>query len=150
MAAPYLTKVFHKSPHDLLKKVLQIQLGIFISLLAVSTLVKFFGDAVLVYIYNSDYENSAEILAYLLIGASFMYCQSFSSIALTIIRALNPQLFVTSIAASASLLFCATLIPLYGLKGASAAFTISSMIICLGTNFVLLRRIKKLPQIAHL
>ncbi|MFK8137261.1 MAG: hypothetical protein AB8E15_02775 [Bdellovibrionales bacterium] len=139
-AAPYLTRIHHKSPPELYLKVIKLQFFVLMFMLVAAVIAYQVADPFLLLIYTSEYHGLGLELAILAVAGGFMYCQSFSTLGLTIKRLLNPQPIITSVSTVAGLVSALYLIPKYGILGASLSFLISSFLIFTLSNIILFKK----------
>ena len=104
------------------------------------------GRPILRVLFESDYADSADVLAWVMTAAAISYAGSFLGYGLTAARRFKVQApiigVVTVVTAAASIV----LIPRHGLIGAAWAMALGSVVQLIGTGFFLIRATRATPK----
>src|SRR5581483_7109071 len=123
--------------------------GILVALIA--------GRPLLTLLYQPEYASYTDVFAWLMLAAALLYLASFGGYGVTAARRFKVQPVIFGVCAASTALFCALLIPQYGIQGAAWATILSSALqlalMCFYTARVLYsqprRRLLVVKRILH-
>ena len=95
------------------------------------------GRPLLTLLYRPEYAQRLDVFASLMVATGLSYVISFLGYAMTAARRFRPQLPLFAVSAVATTIFCALLVPRYGMLGAAYALTATALIRLTGSGVVI-------------
>lgn len=107
---------------------------------------KFAGSQILTIVYQPEYAHYVDLFVWLMVAAGISYVSSFLGYGMTAARYFRIQTPLFLVATAISAIACFYLIPIFELKGAAIALTLSAIIQAVMTFGVIIYALNKIEQ----
>lgn len=112
----------------------------------VVVIAKFAGSQILTIVYQPEYAQYVDLFVWLMVAAGISYISSFLGYGMTAARYFRIQTPLFLCATAISTIACFYLIPIFELKGAAIALTLSSIVQAIMTFGVIIYALNKIEQ----